>query len=150
MCRFCNYGELLEQAGLAPTPHRLRVLEVVGNHRSPLSAQEVYETVNRSHAINRVTVYRILDHLVETGVVERISSGGRAFFYGLAPNRHHDRHPHFYCRRCGRLECLQPGSLAWDTTDLERTFPGEIEKVEIRIDGICCRCLRHPPEASVT
>jgi Fur family ferric uptake transcriptional regulator len=142
MCRLCNYGELLGQAGLAATPHRLRVLEVVGNHRSPLSAQEVYDTVSRSQAINRVTVYRILDHLVETGVVERISGGGRAFFYGLAPNRHHLRHPHFYCRRCGRLECLQPGSLAWDATDLERTFPGEIEKVEIRIDGICRRCLR--------
>jgi Fur family ferric uptake transcriptional regulator len=145
MCRQCNYPELLEQAGLAPTPHRMAVLEVVGNHRSPLSAQEVYETLHRSRAINRVTVYRILDQLVASGVLDRISGGGRAFFYGLAPNRHHAPHPHFYCRRCGRLECLQPGSLNLDARDLERTFPGAIEKVEVRIDGICRSCLRASP-----
>jgi Fur family transcriptional regulator, ferric uptake regulator len=64
-----------------------------------------------------VTVYHILDLLVENAVVERISTGGRAFYY-----------------------CLAPESLAIDTEPLWRRFPGRIDKVEICIDGICENC----------
>lgn len=141
MCRQCDYAELLTQAGLSPTDHRLRVLEVVGNNTSPLSAGDIYETVQRSKAINRVTVYRILESLVEKGVVERLSGGGRAFFYGLAPNARHVSHPHFYCRGCGRMDCLQPDSIVMDIGSLRRVFPGAIQHVEVRIDGLCKRCL---------
>ena len=74
MCLHCNYPELLQSGGLDPTPNRVRVLEVVGNNPSPIRAQEIFATVSRTAAINRVTVYRILDLLVEKGLAERLSS----------------------------------------------------------------------------
>jgi Fur family ferric uptake transcriptional regulator len=86
----------------------VRVLEVVGDNKFPLSASDIYKILERSSTINRVTVYRILDLLVENGIVERISTGGRAFYYGLAPNDHHKPHPHFYCKNCGQMDCLSP------------------------------------------
>jgi Fur family ferric uptake transcriptional regulator len=92
--------------------------------------------------VNRVTVYRILDILVEKELLERISGGGRAFRYGMAPNANHQPHPHFYCRHCGNMECLNPESIHVDTDALQRTFPGLIQKVEIRVDGLCKSCLR--------
>ncbi len=140
MCHQCNYEELLSGADLGATTNRVRVLEIVGNNRFPLSASDIYKILGRSSTINRVTVYRILDLLVEHGVVERISSGGRAFFYGLAPNDHHQPHPHFYCKNCGQMDCLSPKSLVVDTKPLRKTYPGRIDKVEIRIDGICKIC----------
>ena len=91
-------------------------------------------------SINRVTVYRILDLLVDHGLLERISTGGRAFYYGLAPSDHHPSHPHFYCKSCGQMDCLNPESLRVDMEDFIRTFPGQIDKVEVRIDGICKNC----------
>ena len=142
MCHQCNYAELLASVGLDATMNRLRVLEVVGNNRFPLSAGDIYKTLERSSSINRVTVYRILDLLVEHQVIERISTGGRAFYYGLAPNEHHQSHPHFYCKSCGQMDCLDPQSLNVETDPLWKTYPGRIEKVEVRVDGVCKNCLR--------
>lgn len=143
MCHRCDYPSLMERSGVGATPNRMKVLEVIGNNNCPLNAREIYRTLKRSRNINRVTVYRILDLLVEKGLVERISSGGRSFHYGLAPNEHHVPHPHFYCKQCGNMECLNPDSLHLDTDTLDRTFPGMIQNVEIRIDGVCRICLRN-------
>jgi Fur family ferric uptake transcriptional regulator len=145
MCHQCDYPTLLTAARLDATKNRVRVLEVVGNNRFPLSAGEIYRTLGRQSSINRVTVYRILDLLVESGVVERLSTGGRAFCYGLAPNRLHRPHPHFYCRRCGQMDCLTPESLALNADSLRKTFPGHIDRIEVRVDGICKNCLRSEP-----
>ena len=141
MCHKCNYKDLLASADLDVTENRFRVLEVIGNNSYPLSAGDIYKTLERSGSINRVTVYRILDLLVKHGVIERISSGGRAFFYGLAPNAFHRRHAHFYCKRCGQMDCLSPESLTINSDSLWKTFPGHIDKVEVRVDGICKNCL---------
>jgi Fur family ferric uptake transcriptional regulator len=142
MCHRCDYEGLLSAAGMEATVNRLHVLEVVGNNGFPLSAEDIYITLSRSSTINKVTVYRILDLLVAHGVVDRISTGGRAFYYGLAPNAHHQPHPHFYCKSCGQMDCLNPASLNVDTGPLWKTFPGQIDKVEVRVDGICKNCLR--------
>jgi len=142
MCQHCDYSDLLESSGLGYTPNRHRVLEVVGNNSGPLSAQQIFETLSRTDNINRVTVYRILDVLVDKGLVERIRGGGRSFVYGLAPNRNHPAHPHFYCKHCGNLECLNPHSLDVDLQAMQRTFPGVIENVEVRVDGVCKNCLK--------
>ena len=141
MCLQCDYESLLRRARLEATDNRLRVLEVVGNNSSPLSAGDIFNTLQRSSAINRVTVYRILDLLVAHGLVDRISTGGRAAYYGLAPNEHHRPHPHFYCKRCGLMECLNPESLTLAGDAFQKTFSGQIDKVEIRVDGICKNCM---------
>lgn len=142
MCNQCNYVELLSVSELEASENRLRVLEVVGNNRYPLSAADIYKTLDRTGSINRVTVYRILDLLVDHGVIERLSTGGRAFHYGLAPNDHHRPHPHFYCKECGQMDCLTPESLGIDADPLQKIFPGRIDKIEVRVDGICKNCMR--------
>lgn len=141
MCHRCDYPRLLTGAGLDATPKRTAVLASIGDHDGPLSAREVFHRVTRRVPINRVTVYRILDRLVTCGLVERLSGGGRAFFYGLAPNAHHRPHPHFYCTRCGSMACLRPESLVIDSTCLKGLAAGWIEHIEIRADGICRHCL---------
>ena len=142
MCHQCDYSELLKASDIAATRNRLRVLEIIGNHNFPLSAAEIYKILEHSNSINRVTIYRILDLLVERGLVQRLSGGGRSFVYGLAPSDYHPAHPHFYCKNCGHLECLKPQSLHVDTRPMQRTFAGLIENVEVRVDGICQTCLQ--------
>ena len=142
MCQHCDYSNFLEVSGLGHTPNRQRVLEVIGNNSSPLSAQQIFDTLSRTDTINRVTVYRILELLVDKGLVDRINGGGRSFVYGLAPNENHPAHPHFYCKSCGNLECLNPQSLNVDLQHMQRTFAGLIENVEVRVDGVCKNCLK--------
>ena len=141
MCHHCDYLSLLAESGLGYTQNRRCVLEVIGINSSPLSAQQIFDILCRTDNINRVTVYRILDLLVGKGLVDRISSGSRSFLYGLAPNENHPAHPHFYCKSCGNLECLNPQSLSVDLLPMQRNFPGLIENVEVRVDGVCKNCL---------
>ncbi len=142
MCRHCDYPGMLGNSGLESTPNRLNVLEVIGNNSCPLTAREIHDILKRHDDINAVTVYRILNLLVEKGLVERISSGDQSRRYGLAPNLHHRSHAHFYCRQCKRLECLHPESLQVDIESLKKTFHGVIENTQVRIDGICKNCLK--------
>jgi Fur family ferric uptake transcriptional regulator len=142
MCHRCNYEDLLESADLEATQNRLSVLKVVGNNSFPLSAADIFKTLERSSTINRVTVYRILDLLVAHAIVDRLSTGGRAAYYGLAPNANHSPHPHFYCKICGQMDCLNPESLNIDPDPLWKTYPGQIDKIEVRVDGICKNCLK--------
>jgi len=141
MCHHCDYRQMLMSVDLETTPNRLAVLEVVGNNSYPLSAGDIFKTLERSSSINRVTVYRILDRLVAEGVIERLSTGGRAAYFGLAPNEHHWPHPHFYCKSCGQMDCLNPEALNIEAKAMQKTFPGRIDKVEVRVDGICKNCL---------
>ena len=145
MCQRCNYPDLIEAQGLDPTPNRVRIMEVIGNNPSPIRAQEIFTTVRRTAEINRVTVYRILDLLVEKGLVARLSGGGRSQVYGIAPNENHPAHSHFHCRNCDVLQCLQPGILKVDVGDYQRSFAGEIRGVDVRVEGICSACLKKVP-----
>jgi Fur family ferric uptake transcriptional regulator len=142
MCHQCDYSELLKACDLAATRNRLGVLEIIGSHNFPLSAAEIYHALKAKWPINRVTVYRILDLLVARGLVQRLSGGGRSFVYGLAPSDFHPEHPHFYCKSCGHMECLNPQSLHVDTKPMQRSFAGRIENVEVRVDGVCQSCLQ--------
>ena len=142
MCHQCNYKQMLSASNLDVTENRYKVLEVIGNNTYPLSAGDVFQTLKRNSSINKATVYRILDLLVKNGLLDRLSSFGRASYYGLAPNDHHRPHPHFFCKICGRVDCLTPDSLEIDISQLWKTFPGEIEKVETRVIGICKDCLK--------
>jgi Fur family ferric uptake transcriptional regulator len=68
-------------------------MEVIGNNSSPIGAQEIFAMVSRTVNINRVTVYRILELLVERELVERLSGRGRSLLYGMAPCEHHPLTP---------------------------------------------------------
>ena len=150
MCQRCNYTELLEGSHLPSTPNRLTILEIIGNSSFPLSPQEIYKKVRSSHPMNRVTLYRILDLLVRNELLEKISSGDRSFRYGMAPSANHPEHPHFFCNQCGNMECLDPEALRLDIEALRKTFPVLIQKVEIRLDGICKNCMGRSMESEIS
>ena len=139
--RIIDCHDLLERRGIDSTPRRLAVLEAIRDGQHPLRAQEIMAELTKSQDINRVTIYRILDLLVEKGLVERISSGDRSFRYGLTPLAHGRPHAHFYCRNCGHMQCLRPEEVTFDLGKLEAGAPGHIEKVEIRLDGTCDQCI---------
>ncbi len=142
MCQRCDYRGMLTAKGLDPLPNRLSVLEVLGSREAPVKAREIHSVLFEAHAVNRVTVYRILDLLLKKGLVVRMGGTGHGALYALAPNENHPSHPHFHCRRCGMLQCLEPVSIRMDLKGMEHSFPGRVHEVEIRITGVCRSCLQ--------
>jgi Fur family ferric uptake transcriptional regulator len=128
----------LTQAGLEATDHRLRVLMAVGNTTHPSSAQEVLDAVRARSDINRVTVYRILDLLVEHEVLNRLDLGEKSRRFCLR-EAHDEGHPHFHCTRCDRYLCLHCDSLPLDHGALD-ALSLDVRHVDIRLEGLCPAC----------
>ncbi|MBW2618923.1 MAG: transcriptional repressor [Deltaproteobacteria bacterium] len=142
-----DYERLLAGTGLKATPNRLLVLKIVSQASSPRSVRQIHAALSQSRTADRVTIYRILDLLKDRGLVERLSFGGRSFRYGPAEGAGRPAHPHFFCTECHQMECLAPESLRLDLSRVRRTTPARIDKVEVRLDGVCKNCLRRQPSS---
>jgi len=151
MSRKTGHGDLaatlLGMKGLSPTPRRVAVLECLHASHAPMAAPDILSHVQESASINKATLYRILDLLVEHDLALRHSAGERSFRYcALAPAAAHDQavHCHFHCTRCGAMQCLNGSRLLPDRRQLAREVKGHVSSVEIRLDGICEQCQGRP------
>jgi Fur family transcriptional regulator, ferric uptake regulator len=130
----------LSQAGLKRGGARERVIELLATKPCALSAVEIEDELRASgRSTGRASVYRVLDLLVEHGLVERLEVGdGQARFERSHPDGEH--HHHLVCDRCGRL-------VAFDDPGLERAIDRLSERLGVRIEshdvllrGACQRC----------
>lgn len=142
MCEHCNYPEMLESRGITLTPLREAVLRSIGDADRPLAAVEIMASVRSHMPINKVTFYRIIDLLVDKGLVRRLSAGDRAFRYGMGVMSHHPDHPHFVCTRCGTMECLGPDLLPAGIKNLQTGDKRIIKRVDVLFEGVCESCVK--------
>jgi Fur family ferric uptake transcriptional regulator len=83
--------------------------------------------------MNRVTLYRILDLLVERGVAARHNAGERSFRYCLGRGVH--GHSHFHCNRCGQTQCLDSRLLEPGLSRILSGLPMRVEMAEVTLGG---------------
>jgi len=134
---------VLARAGLKRGGARDRVIELLAAQPCALSAVEIEDALRgqgrAGRAPGRASIYRVLDLLVEHGLVERIAVGdGQTRFERVLPDGHH--HHHLVCEQCGRL-------VAFDDAGLERAIAELSERLGVRVDshdvllrGCCQRC----------
>ena len=131
---------ILEQSGLAATANRELVMRALKRAGRPVTPQELLVGLDGLDArMNRVTLYRILDLLVEHGLAARHNAGERAFRYCLragAPG-----HAHFTCTRCGNTQCLDAQGLSAGLSDFLTHLPLRVDTAELRFGGVCETCL---------
>jgi len=125
----------LRQQGRRVTAARLAVFEALIQARRHPTADEIYRQVRqRLPSISRATVYNTLDTLVEdreAGVLLEESSGPARF------DGKRERHDHFVCRRCGRIEDLHAPAL--DRLPAPRGV-GRVDSHSVTFRGVCRRC----------
>jgi Fur family ferric uptake transcriptional regulator len=60
--------------------------------------------------MNKTTVYRILDRLEQDGIIHSFNGKDGLKWYakceGCSARHHSDKHPHFQCTECDKVECL--------------------------------------------
>lgn len=128
--------ELLEHCGVAATEKRLLVVRALSGADHPQTALELL--AHLSGRMNRVTLYRILELLVEHGVVARHNAGERAFRYCLGQGAH--GHSHFHCTRCGATQCLDSRLLEPGLSRILSGLPMRVDMAEITLGGVCESC----------
>ena len=118
---------VLARAGLRRGGARERVIDLLATESCALSAVEIEDELRtQGGRIGRASIYRVLELLVEHGLVERVTVGqGLARFERALPSGEH--HHHIVCDRCGRL-------VAFDDPGLERAIDKVSARVGMRIE----------------
>ncbi|MBW1992145.1 MAG: transcriptional repressor [Deltaproteobacteria bacterium] len=137
----CDFRGLLERHQVRVTPLRLAVLEALGSASRAFRVREILAHIRRRRRVHKVTVYRILEDFSQRGFVRKIPVEGKAARFELACE-HHPPHPHFQCRACGEVECLEPVPLEQVWQELRGPLGHRADRLEIRVAGLCRRCRR--------
>jgi Fur family ferric uptake transcriptional regulator len=128
---------LLGSVKLRRTDQRRIVLEVLLNAKRPKSADEIITAMSKRSA-NKVTVYRVLENMVETGLVHRVFIHKRAEHFELADQcTNLQCHPHFTCVSCGVTNCVVGASMPI-VKGLEQGFI--VRRQQVHLEGLCPRC----------
>lgn len=90
----------------------------------------------RLPALDRVSLYRALDWLVEHRLAHRAADGDGIRRYGPSLPQDDHRHPHFHCTNCGLTTCLE--AVAGPQVILPGGFTGS--SVEVLVRGLCRTC----------
>jgi Fur family peroxide stress response transcriptional regulator len=126
--------------GLAVTVQRRRILELLLGRTDHPTADEVYAEVQEHlPGVSRTTVYRVLDTLVELGVITKAASPGAAVRFDPTTRRHH----HLVCLHCDRLIDLADDALDVAIRLPKRAGPAfEIQDYSVHFTGVCAACRR--------
>ncbi|MCX7165154.1 MAG: transcriptional repressor [Rhodocyclales bacterium] len=103
-------ADLIRATGVKVTRGRVRVLDALHAARQPLCHGELESRLGGAEeaAIDRVTLYRILDSLVACGLaLKAVDTRGVFHFSAAGAQRQHADHIHFRCTDCGGVFCLK-------------------------------------------
>jgi Fur family ferric uptake transcriptional regulator len=128
--------DAIRERGLRVTQPRLAVLALLRAEAVPLSHADVADRLI-SEAIDRATLFRNLNSLVEHGLARRTDLGDHVWRFEAVTEDH--SHPHFVCTECGAVECMTDAELALPRG---RRAPRAVRarQVEIAVRGICDAC----------
>lgn len=130
---------MIRRAGARLTGPRWRVLGELLRAGQPLTHQALQRRVEAgAEPIDRVTLYRVLDWLADSGLAHRVAGPDRVFRFSAhstaAP------HGHFRCVQCGRMYCL--GASSELARSVLATLPAGFteEQVDVTVSGSCADC----------
>ena len=89
--------------------------------------------------LNKTTIYRVLENLVDDGVLHSFMGNDGVKWYAMCRNctksKHEDLHPHFECIECGKINCLNTEVI------IPKIQNHKILSSQILIHGLCEKCV---------
>jgi Fur family transcriptional regulator, ferric uptake regulator len=131
---------VLDQAGHRKGGARNAMIDLFAEQQCALSALEIEDELRRGERrVARASIYRILDLLLERGLIARLELGdATARYESIGPAG--DHHHHLLCASCGRL-------VPFDDSDLERSIDRLSHRLgfrthdhEVVLRGDCATC----------
>ena len=125
------------------TRGRTHILAALIEARRALSHSEIEAKLPADVALDRVTLYRVLDWLAEHSLVHRVSGADRAVRFAFSGNTASvqsaaELHAHFQCDTCARVVCLE--ALPTHLPKLSNGFLAR--KVDVLVHGQCDQCAK--------
>jgi Fur family transcriptional regulator, ferric uptake regulator len=130
----------LAAAGYRRGGARSAVIELLDRQACALTAHEIEAVLrDRSRAVGRASVYRVLDELVGLGLVTRVEVGqGMARYEPTRPDGHH--HHHMVCDACGDVFPFADDELERTIDRLADRVAFDVAEHDIVLHGACADC----------
>jgi Fur family transcriptional regulator, peroxide stress response regulator len=133
-----NVGEIssrLYEKGLKVTPQRIAIFEAILKLNNHPTAENIIEYIRKNHPnISVATVYKVLDVLVENGMIKKVKTENDIMRYDAIMESHH----HIYCSDSDRIEDYMDNELneMLETYFSEKKIPHfQIEDIKLQIIG---------------
>jgi Fur family ferric uptake transcriptional regulator len=135
-----RFREFLDSRGKRLTQQRQIVLDKIFESHDHFEADELVESIAYGESdvrVSRPTVYRTLNELVASGLLRKLSVGGRSVYehdYG------YPQHDHLYCEKCQKLIEFQSEELKKLRTAVAAQNQFQVRGHRLVINGICHDC----------
>ena len=126
---------------LRMTRQRRVILDELRKVTSHPTADKIYNMVRRRlPGISLGTVYRNLEILSESGMIQKLDSSGSARRYDGNVKMHY----HVRCVRCGRVDDLPLGTLPVLENAIRKGCGYEVLGYRLEFIGLCPKCRKLP------
>ena len=133
--------QTLKDRGVRLTRQRRVLLDLIDSSGKHLDADTLYQMAKeKDPKLNRVTVYRTLKMLEESGLVDELDLAhfeGEKHYYETRLKR---EHAHIICLRCGRVEEFFGEQLNAVKGQISSQFGFEIVFSRTEVGGYCSHC----------
>jgi Fur family ferric uptake transcriptional regulator len=133
--------QTLKDRGVRLTRQRRVLLDLIDSSGKHLDADTLFQMAKeKDPKLNRVTVYRTLKMLKESGLVDELDLAhveGEKHYYETRLKR---EHAHIICLRCGRVEEFFGEQLNAVKGQITSQFGFEIVFARTEIGGYCSHC----------
>jgi Fur family peroxide stress response transcriptional regulator len=127
--------EKLSSSGLRVTPQRVAVMEAIMTLHDHPTTEAIIQFIKEHHPhVVTGTVYKILDILVENGLVRRVKTDNDVMRYDAILDKHH----HLYCAESDRIEDYfdeELNRMLEEYFDKHRISGFKIEDIKLQIIG---------------
>jgi Fur family ferric uptake transcriptional regulator len=135
----------LREAGYRAGAARSSVIAYLGGQSCCHGAQEIHAELSRGGAkVGLASVYRVLDTLVEEGLVQRVDVGDGIVRYEPVRSEA-EHHHHLVCDGCGRVERFADAQLERAIHAVEERSGFSVVEHDVVLRGACADCrTAHP------
>ncbi|MDA0311210.1 MAG: Fur family transcriptional regulator [Gemmatimonadetes bacterium] len=134
------FGRYLRDQGLPVTQQRAAVAEVVFSSDAHLSVDDMErELRERGERIGKATIYRTLDLLVRSRLVEEhdFGEGFKRYEHRLSQSPLHE---HLICLECGKVLEFESAELYSVESRVRREYGFVPVRRRLEIYGLCAEC----------
>jgi Fur family ferric uptake transcriptional regulator len=135
----------LADAGYRSSDPRQTVIQAVAGQGCSMTAREIADVLrDEGSRIGLASIYRTLDLLDRTGLVQRFEVGeGSARYEPAYPTGEH--HHHIVCDSCGNVVPFEDEALEHAIERLARRVEFSVNAHDVTLHGECPDCSGPPP-----
>ncbi len=134
------FERFLREEGLPVTAQRSAVAEVLFSHEGHWSVEDLERALrDRGEKLGKATIYRTVDLLVKSRLVEELDfgEGFKRYEHRLAQTI---GHAHLVCVGCGGVEEFQLHEMPAIEARIARESGFRPSRSRLQIQGICANC----------